>query len=53
VAGLTWSPDGRWLATTLPDADQLIFIGPRVVAVSNVRSQFGGDISLDGWVPTP
>jgi hypothetical protein len=50
LAGLTWSPDGKWLATTLPAADQLIFVGRRVVAVSNVRSQFGGEVSLDGWL---
>jgi len=48
LAGLAWSPNGKWLATTLPAAGQLIFVGPRVVAVSNA-----GGISLDGWLPNP
>jgi len=52
VAGLAWSPDGRWLLTALPRADQWVFVGPhRVLAVSNVRRQFGGAPALDGWAP--
>lgn len=55
LAGLAWSPDGRWLATTLPGADQWIFVQARgrrrVVAVSNIRAQLGGAVTLDGWAP--
>jgi hypothetical protein len=52
VDGLAWSPDGHWLATSAPAADQWIFIrGSRVVAVSNIAQQFGGSVSLDGWAP--
>jgi hypothetical protein len=52
LAGLAWSPDGRWLLTSLPDADQWVFVGPhRVLAVSNLRRQFGGPARLDGWAP--
>ena len=29
LAGLAWSPSGRWLVTALPSADQWIFIGGR------------------------
>ncbi len=48
--GLAWSPDGRWLVTAAPAADQWIFLhGARVVAVSNIARQFGGPVSLDGW----
>jgi hypothetical protein len=43
LAGLAWSPRGKWLATTIPAAGQLIFVGRRVVAVSNEA------VSLDGW----
>jgi hypothetical protein len=49
---LAWSPDGRWLVTALPAADQWVFVGPRrVLAVSNVRRQFGRGARLDGWAP--
>jgi WD40 repeat protein len=55
LAGLAWSPDGRWLLTALPAADQWIFLqrgsGRRVLAVSHLRAQFGGLPALDGWVP--
>lgn len=54
LAGLTWSPDGRWLLTGLPSADQWAFLqvsgGHRVLAVSHIRSQFGGAPTLDGWI---
>jgi hypothetical protein len=51
--GLAWSPDGRWLLTSLPAADQWIFVGGggRVLAVSHIARQFDGRPSLDGWVP--
>lgn len=55
LAGLTWSPDGRWLLTSLPAADQWIFLqhggGRRILGVSHLRAQFGGLPALDGWVP--
>ena len=52
--GLTWSPNGLWLLTALPSADQWIFVGgKRVLAVSHIARQFGGTPSLDGWVAGP
>jgi WD40 repeat protein len=54
LQGLAWSPNGRWLLTALPSADQWIFVGGRrVLAVSHIAQQFGGTPSLDGWVPGP
>jgi hypothetical protein len=54
LEGLAWSPDGRWLLTSLPAADQWIFIGGRrVLAVSHIAHQLGGDVRLDGWLPGP
>jgi hypothetical protein len=51
LAGVAWSPNGRWIVTALPSADQWIFIGGRRLrAVLNIARQFGGDVSLDGWV---
>jgi hypothetical protein len=61
VEGLTTSPDGRWLVSGWPTADQLIFLrlAPRigkVVAVSNATAEFspggaGGLFPLvAGWV---
>jgi dipeptidyl aminopeptidase/acylaminoacyl peptidase len=55
LAGLAWSPDGRWLLSSLPAADQWVFVqtrgGHRVLAVSHIRRQFGSEPSLDGWAP--
>jgi hypothetical protein len=53
LAGVAWSPDGRWLVTSLPRADQWVFVGRgRVLAVSHITRQFGGAApALDGWVP--
>jgi WD40 repeat protein len=52
LSGLAWSPNGRWIVTSLPSADQWIFVGGRRLrAVSNIARQFGGHVSLDGWVP--
>jgi hypothetical protein len=54
LQGLAWSPNGRWLLTSLPSADQWIFVGGRrVLAVSHITRQFGGAPSLDGWVTGP
>jgi hypothetical protein len=53
--GLAWSPDGRWLLSSLPLADQWVFVqtrgARRVLAVSHIRRQFGGEPALDGWAP--
>jgi hypothetical protein len=53
--GLAWSPNGRWLLSSLPQADQWVFVqtrgARRVLAVSHIRRQFGGEPSLDGWAP--
>jgi hypothetical protein len=55
LAGLTWSPDGRWLLSSLPAADQWVFVqaagGHRVLAVSHIRREFGREPTLDGWMP--
>ena len=52
-AGVSWSPDGRWLLVSWPAADQWVFIqvvGPRrVVAVSHIASQFDGFPRVEGW----
>jgi hypothetical protein len=49
--GIVWSPNGRFLLTALPGADQWIFVGGRrVLAVSHIAEQFGGIPSLDGWM---
>jgi hypothetical protein len=54
LRGLAWSPNGHWLLTALPAADQWIFVGGRrVLAVSHIARQFGGTPSLDGWVSGP
>ena len=43
LAGVAWSPNGRWIVTALPSADQWIFIGGRRLrAVLNIARQFGG-----------
>ena len=53
LRGLTWSPDGRWLLSGLPEADQWVFVrvsgGHRIAAVSNVSSRFEGFPRLAGW----
>ena len=55
LAGIAWSPSGRWLLASLPLADQWVFVQTRgvrrVLAVSHIRRQFGGEPSLDGWAP--
>ena len=52
LAGLAWSPNGHWLLTALPGANQWVFVSERhVLAVSHVAQQFGGTPALDGWRP--
>ena len=53
----TWSPDGRWLAVSWREADQLVFVraaGPRrIVAAANVSAQFdsASPPRVSGWCP--
>jgi len=54
LAGVAWSPDGRWLLTALPAADQWVFVrasGGRIEAVSNVSAQFRSQRfpRVEGW----
>jgi hypothetical protein len=53
LAGLAWSPDGRWLLTSLPGADQWVFVqargSHRVLGISHIEEQFGGPVTLAGW----
>jgi Anaphase-promoting complex subunit 4 WD40 domain len=52
LAGLAWAPGSRWLVTAIPAADQWVFLGARrLQAVSHIARQFGGVVSLDGWMP--
>lgn len=47
-----WSPDGRWLLLDWSSADQWLFIRTpvkKLVAVSNIRMNFGQDSTLAGW----
>jgi WD40-like Beta Propeller Repeat len=52
--GIAWSPDGRWLLSSLPVADQWVFVqtrgARRVLAVSHIGRRFGGEPTLDGWM---
>ena len=52
VGQIAWSPNGRWLLVTWPDADQFLFVhGHRIQAVSGITRQFGGGSfpTLGGW----
>lgn len=59
LAGLAWSPDGRWLLAGWPTADQLLFVRAsgrqRIVAVSNVAAQFRSSAfpRIEGWCCAP
>ena len=58
LGGVTWSPDGRWLLATWPNADQWLFIrvdGRGIRAVSNIAKQFRSRSSprVGGWCCTP
>jgi hypothetical protein len=51
-ANIDWSPDGRWLLLDWSSADQWLFIHSpvqKVLAVSNIRANFGADSSIAGW----
>jgi hypothetical protein len=51
--GLSWSPNGRWIILDWDSADQWLLIRSaavrRVVAISNIRANFGAEPSLAGW----
>jgi RNA polymerase sigma-70 factor, ECF subfamily len=52
---LAWSPNGRWLLVTWPDADQFLFVhGHRIRAFSGIARQFGGGAfpRIGGWCCT-
>ncbi|HEY6550665.1 MAG TPA: hypothetical protein VIY71_05635 [Solirubrobacterales bacterium] len=59
LSDLAWSPDGRWLLVSWPDADQWLFIpvgGPgKIRAIGGISGEFApgeGDSSfprIDGW----
>ena len=52
IGQIAWSPNGRWLLVTWPDADQFLFVhGRRIHAVSGITRQFGGGAfpTLGGW----
>ncbi len=50
---VVWSPNGRWLLLDWSSADQWLFIRSvpvkRIVAISNIRANFGEESSLAGW----
>lgn len=49
---VAWSPGGRWLLVSWPDADQWVFLRPNgeLAAVSNLAAQFEGSFpALAGW----
>ena len=51
-ANIGWSPDGRWLLLDWRSADQWLFIHSpvkKVLAVSNIRANFGADSRIAGW----
>ncbi len=51
-ANVVWSPDGRWLLLDWQSADQWLFLRTpvkKLVAVSNIRANFGVDPALVGW----
>lgn len=55
LAGIAWSPDGGWLLVSWPSADQFVFVRlgtPKLMAVSNIASQFGLGARIDGWCCT-
>jgi WD40 repeat protein len=55
IGQIAWSPNGRWLLVTWPDADQFLFVhGRRIRAVSGITRQFGGGAfpRIGGWCCT-
>jgi hypothetical protein len=55
IGQIAWSPNGRWLLVTWPDADQFLFVrGRRIHAFSGIARQFGGGAfpRIGGWCCT-
>jgi hypothetical protein len=55
LAGIAWSPDASWLLVSWPSADQFVFVRlgtPKLMAVSNIASQFGPGARVEGWCCT-
>jgi hypothetical protein len=55
IGQIAWSPNGRWLLVTWPDADQFLFVrGRRIRAFSGIARQFGGGAfpRIGGWCCT-
>ena len=55
IGQIAWSPNGRWLLVTWPDADQFLFVrGRRIRAFSGIAHQFGGGAfpRIGGWCCT-
>jgi hypothetical protein len=55
IGQIAWSPNGRWLLVTWPDADQFLFVrGRHIRAFSAIARQFGGGAfpSIGGWCCT-
>jgi hypothetical protein len=52
-SNVLWAPDDRWLLLDWGSADQWLFIRSvavkKIVAVSNIRANFGPEASLAGW----
>jgi hypothetical protein len=56
--GLTWSPDGRWLLVSWPDADQFVFVRTdgglaRVTAAQGVANEFDPRTKTPAAAPLP
>ena len=55
IGQIAWSPNGRFLLVTWPDADQFLFVrGRHIRAFSAIARQFGGGAfpSIGGWCCT-
>jgi WD40-like Beta Propeller Repeat len=55
---VTWTPDGRWILVTWPEAQQWVFVranGAGIRAVSNVSEQFRSRAfpRVEGWCCAP
>jgi hypothetical protein len=52
---VAWSPDGRWLLVTWPEADQWVFVRVagkrRIETVSGISRQLGGAARTVSWGP--
>jgi WD40 repeat protein len=56
VSQLAWSPNGRWALVTWPTANQWIFVRDgrrKIVGVSRISNQFGGQPRVEDWCCAP